>query len=245
MPVADPARQPFPLAQVTSSGNWLLERLPKADRLRIDRRLERLSLNTREVLYATDSTIGRVYFPTRGLISIVAEFENGKVTQVATVGPEGMLGISLFLDDYESHQLAVGQIAGECLVMSAAAFDSSVAESDAFRTLLRRYSNAYMSLLAHTAACNGAHRTARRLARWLLTCHDAAGSDHFTITQEFLAITLGVQRPAVSLVAEQFSAEGAISYRRGRIRVLDRPRLQEHACECYCKIRQDYDSLLT
>lgn len=245
MPVADAARQPFPLARVTSSGNQLLERLPKEDRLRIDRRLERLSLSTREVLYATDSVIRRVYFPTRGLISIVAEFENGKVTQVATVGPEGMLGISLFLDDYASHQLAVGQIAGECLVMSAAAFDSSVAESAAFRTLLRRYSNAYMSLLAHTAACNGAHRTAHRLARWLLTCHDAAGSDRFAITHEFLAITLGVQRPAVSLVAEQFSAEGAISYRRGRIRVLDRPRLQERACECYCKIRQEYDSLLS
>ena len=234
-----------PIADTTPSGNWLLARLPKEDRLRIDRRLERVSLGTREVLYPTDSVIRQVYFPTRGLISIIAEFENGRVLEVATVGPEGMLGISLFLSDDLSRQLAVGRIAGECLVMSASAFDGAVAESAALRALLRRYSNAYMSLLAHTAACNGAHRTAHRLARWLLTCQDAARSDHFAITQEFLANTLGVQRPAVSLVAEQLRAEGAISYRRGRMNVLDRRRLEQRACECYGKIREEYDELLS
>jgi CRP-like cAMP-binding protein len=193
---------------VKPRGNWLLARLPKEDRQRIDRRLERVTLDTHQVLYATDSLIARVYFPTRGLISIVAEFENGKTLQVATVGPEGMLGVSLFLRDYSSRQMAICQIAGECLAMTATGFHDAVGESAAFRALIRRYSNAYISLLAHTAACNGAHRTAQRLARWLLTCCDAAGSDQFTITQEFLATTLGVQRPAVSLVAERLSAEG-------------------------------------
>jgi CRP-like cAMP-binding protein len=230
---------------MASSGNWLLARLPLDDRQRIEQRLERVSLDTHQVLYATDSLIKRVYFPTRGLISVVAEFENGKVLQVATVGPEGMLGISLFLDNYSSRQMAFGQIAGECLVMSAGAFDDFLAESAAFRELIRRYCNAYTSLLAHTAACNGAHRTANRLARWLLTCCDAAGSDRFTLTQEFLATTLGVQRPAVSLVAERLSAEGAISYRRGQVRLLDRGRVEAHACECYAKIRRDYDELLS
>jgi CRP-like cAMP-binding protein len=238
-------RQPIPLDREMPSGNWLLARLPKEDRLRLDRRLERVPLSAQEVLYATDSVIRSVYFPTGGLISIVAEFENGRFLEVATVGPEGMLGISLFLDDDAARQLAVGQIAGECLVMSAAAFDDAIEESAAFRGLLRRYSNAYMSLLALSAACNGAHRTANRLARWLLTCQDAARSDHFAITQEFLANTLGVQRPAVSVVAEQFSAEGAISYRRGRMHVLDRRRLEDHACECYSKIRAVYDELLS
>lgn len=227
------------------SGNWLLARLPKEDRRHIERRLEQVPLSTQEVLYAADSVIRRVYFPIRGLISIIAEFENGRVFEVATVGPEGMLGISLFLDDHSARHLAVGQIAGECLVMNAAAFADSVAESAAFRDLLTRYSNAYMSLLAHTAACNGAHRTAHRLARWLLTCHDAARSDSFSITQEYLANTLGVQRPAVSLVAERLKQDGAISYRRGRMRVLDRGRLQDHACECYGKIIEEYDGLLS
>jgi CRP-like cAMP-binding protein len=235
----------IPNTEEAPPGNWLLARLPKEDRVRIDRRLERVSLGTQEVLYPSDSVIRHVYFPTRGLISIVAEFENGRVVEVATVGPEGMLGISLFLDDDSAHQLAVGQIAGECLVMSAAGFEVAVAESAAFRALLRRYSNAYMSLLAHTAACNGAHRTAHRLARWLLTCQDAARSDRFAITQEYLANTLGVQRPAVSLVAEQFRAEGTISYRRGRMTVVDRRRLEQHACECYGKIRAEYDELLS
>lgn len=226
-------------------GNWLLARLPNEDRRRIERRLEQVSLSTHEVLYSTDSVIRQVYFPTRGLISIVAEFENGRVLEVATVGPEGMLGISLFLQDDSARHLAIGQIAGECLVMKAAAFADSVAESAAFRHLLTRYSNAYMSLLAHTAACNGAHRTAHRLARWLLTCHDAARSDSFAITQEYLAITLGVQRPAVSIVAEQLKEDGAISYRRGRMVVLDRARLEDHACECYGKIIDEYDGLLS
>jgi CRP-like cAMP-binding protein len=156
-----------------------------------------------------------------------------------------MLGISVFLDDYSARQLAVGQIAGECLAMSVAAFDDFVTESAAFRNLVRRYANAYTSLLAHTAACNGAHRTAHRLARWLLTCQDAAGSDEFTITQEYLANTLGVQRPAVSLVAEKLRAEGVISYRRGRMQVRDRARLERRACECYGKIREEYAELLS
>jgi CRP-like cAMP-binding protein len=239
------AREPVPVGEERPSGNWLLARLPKEDRLRIDRRLERVSLRTREVLYPADSVIRQVYFPIRGLISIVAEFENGRVLEVATVGPEGMLGISLFLEDDSSRQLAVGQIEGECLVMNAASFDDMIAESTAFRALLRRYSNAYRSLLAQTAACNGAHRTAHRLARWLLTCQDAAGSDRFTITQEYLANSLGVQRPAVSLVAEQLRAEGTIAYRRGQMRVVDRARLEDHACECYGKIREEYDELLS
>jgi CRP-like cAMP-binding protein len=242
---AEHARQSIRIDRVPRSGNWLLARLPKEDRVRIDRRLERVSLGTHEVLYATDSVIRRVYFPIRGLISVVAEFENGRALEIATVGPEGMLGISLFLADDEAHQLAVGQIAGECLVMNAGAFDDTVAESAEFRSVIRRYSNAYTSLLAHSAACNGAHRTAHRLARWLLTCQDAAGSDAFAITQEYLANALGVQRPAVSLVAEQLSAEGTITYRRGRMRVLDRNRLEQQACECYGKIREEYDELLT
>ena len=245
MRVVPRVRQPIRLHRVAPPGNWLLAKLPTEDRQRINRRLEPVSLDPHQVLYATDSLITRVYFPTRGLISIVAEFENGDVLQVATVGPEGMLGISLFLDDDSSRLMASGQIAGECLVMSAAAFDDSVADCAAFRDLIRRYSNAYMSLLAHTAACNGAHRTAHRLARWLLTCSDAAGSDRFTITQEFLATTLGVRRPAVSLVAERLSAQGAVSYRRGRFRVLDRRRIEEQACECYAKIREEYDELLS
>ena len=245
MRAAARATQTVPLDRVVPSGNWLLARLPTEDRVRIERRLERVSLGTHEVLYPTDSVIRRVYFPIRGLISIVAEFENGRVLEVATVGPEGMLGISVFLEDYSAHQSAVGQIAGECLAMGASAFDDAISESAAFRELLRRYSNAYMSLLAHTAACNGAHRTAHRLARWLLTCQDAARSDDFAITQEYLANTLGVQRPAVSLVAERLRADGVISYRRGRMRVLDRGSLEGRACECYSKIREEYQELLT
>jgi CRP-like cAMP-binding protein len=245
MCAAERAPERRPIAKQRPPGNWLLARLPTEDRRRIDRRLERVSLSTHEVLYPTDSVIRSVYFPIRGLISIVAEFENGRLLEVATVGPEGMLGISLFLEDDSSRQLAVGQIEGECLVMSAAAFNDAVGESPAFRSLLRRYSNAYMSLLAHAAACNGAHRTAHRLARWLLTCQDAARSDRFSITQEYLANSLGVQRPVVSLVAEQLRAEGTISYRRGQVRVVDRARLVDHACECYGKIREEYDELLT
>jgi CRP-like cAMP-binding protein len=245
MRIAERAPRSVPIDRAMPSGNGLLARLPAQDRLRIERRLDRVPLGTQEVLYPTDSVIRRVYFPIRGLISVVAEFENGRVLEVATVGPEGMLGISVFLDDYSAHQSAVGQIAGECFAMSASAFEDAVAESPAFRELLRRYSNAYMSLLAHTAACNGAHRTAHRLARWLLTCQDAARSDDFAITQEYLANTLGVQRPAVSLVAEQLRADGVISYRRGRMHVLDRGLLEDRACECYSKIREEYAELLS
>jgi CRP-like cAMP-binding protein len=184
-----------------------------------------------------------MYFPARGLMSVLAQLENGRALEVAMIGPEGMTGIALFLDrgTASSQHLVMSSTAGEGFALSAEDFAVEAARSAPFRSLLGHYSLAYIALLAQTAACNGGHQLIRRLARFLLACQDAARADTFGITQELLAAVLGVQRPGVSLVAEELRRAATISYRRGKVRVLDRSRLQDRACECYMTVRHEYE----
>jgi CRP-like cAMP-binding protein len=202
-----------------------------------------MAMEEREVVYSAESAIGRVYFPTRGLIAVLAELQNGRALEVATIGPEGMTGIALFLEigSASSRQRVLSATAGEGFALTADAFAEEAGRSLPFRALLARYSLAYMARLAQTAACNGGHQLKRRLARILLACQDAALADNFGITQEFLASVLGVQRPGVSLVAEELRRTATISYRRGEVRVLDRRRLEARSCECYTTLREEYD----
>jgi CRP-like cAMP-binding protein len=225
--------------------NGLLRRLPIEDRARLRRRMQRLQLGQRDTVYAADSLMRRVYFPTRGLLSVVVELDNGRVLNVAEIGPEGMAGISLFFEGQRARHLVVTVIEGECFTMTALAFQEEVDRSASFRAILQKYSNAYISTLAHTAACNGSHHADKRLARLLLMCEDGARNEHFAITQDDLATALGLQRPAISLAAEALRQRNVISYRRGKLRVLDRPRLEKEACECYRRIRSEYDAALS
>jgi CRP-like cAMP-binding protein len=224
--------------------NELLDRLPRADAARIKGRSQRVRLEQQD-LYAADSRLRHVYFPLRGLISVVAELEDGRAIEVAAVGPEGMAGIGLFHGTPVTRYATVSQLAGESLVLAAEAFLDEAGSCDAFSATLGLYSVAFMGQLAQTAACNAAHDMRHRIARLLLVCHDAARDDRFGITQEFLARMLGVQRPRVSLIAEALRREGTIAYRRGAIRVLDRRALESASCECYAATRSEYRRLLS
>jgi CRP-like cAMP-binding protein len=223
--------------------NRLLAMLPVEERARISRRSELVTLG-HDVLQRADVDIRYVYFPTRGLFSVMAELEDGKALEVATIGPEGMAGIALFLGTTTAHHAVVSQLAGESLMLTAAAFAEEVDSSRTLRDILARYSAAYIALLSQTAACNGAHQVRQRLARLLLTCNDGSRADRFAITQEFLAGMLGVQRPGVSLIAEALQREGLIAYRRGNVQVLDRQGLERASCECYASVRMEFDRLL-
>jgi CRP-like cAMP-binding protein len=231
------------IAILSLQTNDLLERLPPADSSRIQRRAERVRLE-RQDLYPAEARLRHVYFPIRGLISVMAELEDGRAIEVATVGPEGMSGIGLFHGTAIAHYATVWQLAGESLVLTAEAFADEVGSCDPLRRTLGLYSVAMMGQLAQTAACNAVHSVRHRVARLLLTCHDAAREDAFAITQEFIASMLGVQRPGVSLIAEALRREGAIEYRRGKIRILDRRALESASCECYGAIRIEYHRLL-
>jgi CRP-like cAMP-binding protein len=233
----------YPLP-ASPEANALLGRLPVDDLSRITRRLDRVTLD-HQTLYGPESEIRHAYFPVHGLISVIAELESGRALEVATVGPEGMAGISLLLGSMVGDRRVVSRIPGEAFVMSAGDFSDEVGRDGVFHTLIARYSVAYISGLTQTVACNGAHRARHRLARWLLVCQDAACEDDFPITQETLAAMLGVQRPTVSLAAESLQRSRAISYRRGHMRILDRAMLEHSACECYSAVRTEYRRLLS
>jgi CRP-like cAMP-binding protein len=223
--------------------NALLGRLPSEELSKLSRRLERVTLR-QETLNGVEERIRHVYFPVHGLISVIAELESGRALEVATVGPEGMVGISLLLGLPVAGRRAVSRIPGQAFVMSADDFVAELDRSAAFHAVMAHYGLAYISGLSQTVACNGAHRARHRLARWLLVCQDAAREDDFPITQETLAAMLGVQRPTVSLVAESLQRSHAISYRRGHMRILDRSLLEHSACECYSAVRSEYQRLL-
>jgi CRP-like cAMP-binding protein len=223
--------------------NGLLERLPTEDRQRIERRAIRVTLG-HEVVQRADSKMRHAYFPVSGLLSMMAELEDGRALEVATVGSEGMTGLPVFLGAMTTHCSTVSQLAGESLVLTADELREELERSATLRTVLGLYSVAFIALLAQTAACSGTHSVRQRLARLLLTCHDASRADGFAITQEFLAGMLGVQRPGVSLIAEALRREGAIAYRRGVVRVVDRRALETAACECYRATLSEYRRLL-
>jgi CRP-like cAMP-binding protein len=224
--------------------NGLLELLPPEDRRRILSRGDRVMLG-HEVLHRPDARMRHVYFPLRGLLTLMAEFEDGRAVEVATVGPEGMAGLPLVLGAMTTRYSTVSQLAGESLVLTVDVLREEIERCAALRNVLGLYSMAFIALLAQTGACSATHDMRHRLARLLLTCHDAARNDNFLITQEFLAGMLGVQRPGVSLIAEALRREGTITYRRGMVQVVDRQALESASCECYGAIRGEYRRLLS
>ncbi|MEA2661307.1 MAG: hypothetical protein QOH08_879, partial [Chloroflexota bacterium] len=189
--------------------------------------------------------ITHAYFPSEGLISVVAALKNGRRAEVATVGREGMAGLPLFLGSRTSLYEIVSQVSGSGLRMAAAALVDEVARNPAFRTRLLRYSELRMAMLGQTAACNAAHRIGARLARWLLISHDSVEGDTFVLTHEFLSHMLGAERPSVTLAAGTLQKRGAITYRRGSVRIKDRPLLERSACECYEIVRREATRLMS
>jgi CRP-like cAMP-binding protein len=223
--------------------NHVLAPLPAADRVRLAAAFESYE-SDHQILVNAGGTITHAYFPSRGLISVVAALRNGRRAEVATVGREGMAGLPLFLGSDTSLYEVVSQVAGHGLRMPAATFNDEVARSPALRTRLLRYSELRMAMLGQTAACNAAHRIGARLARWLLISHDSVEGDSFVLTHEFLSHMLGAERPSVTLAAGALQKNGCITYRRGTVEVRDRGQLERSACECYAIVRREVTRLL-
>ncbi|HYC55837.1 MAG TPA: Crp/Fnr family transcriptional regulator [Candidatus Binatia bacterium] len=206
--------------------------------------LEMLDLPLGFKLYDASREIEFIYFPTRGVASIVTEMKDTPVVEIATVGPEGMVGMPVLLEGGQGAHRAFMQVAGSGARMKADAFRQLVRECPGFNRILHRYALALMSQIAQNAACNRIHSVEERLARWLLMSHDRTRSDSFGLTQEFIAQMLGVRRQTVSLAAGMLSKAGLISYVRGRIHILDRKGLQATACECYDVIVSEFARLI-
>ena len=209
--------------------------------------LAQVDLSLGDVLHEPGSPIEVVYFPTSGVVSVVADLGAGdQVVETATVGREGIVGISVFFGADTPTERSLVQVAGQALAMRVADFRAHVADVDGPLTaMLRRSAQALFTQVSRNAACNRVHTVRQRAARWLLMTADRMGAPNFELTQHFLAQTLAVRRTSVSDVAQFLADDGAITYTRGSITITDRARLCAHACDCYDVIRDATDRALT
>ncbi len=205
--------------------------------------LELIPLTLRQELYSPDLPIQHVYFPVNGVVSMLADVEDGQMVEVATVGNEGMIGLPLFLGADATPGTSFSQVPGDAYRMTAAKFRELIQKANGFTAVMHRYTQALMTQISQGTACNRAHNNKQRCARWLLLTHDRVGQDQFSLTQEFLSQMLGVRRATVSEAAGELQANGAIEYSRGVIRVKNRKRLEAASCQCYRIIRNEYDRM--
>ena len=214
--------------------NHLLAALPSEDYDRVAHTLDLIPLELKKVVHKPCERIQHVYFPGGGFFSMLTVLEDGGMVEVATVGREGMIGVSAVLDD--NRATALSMVRGEadvCFRMPADAFRREMDRRGAFYELLTRFGQALVGFIMQSTACNAMHSVEQRLARWLLMAQDRMGRDDFPLTQEFVAMMLGASRPAVTVVAGTLQKAGLITYHRGHVTIVDRETLESASCECY------------
>lgn len=226
-----------------ATGNLLLAALPLDELDRLLPALEIVRLNLRDVLSHPGERIPFVFFPTRCAIATVVPLSGHETAEAGMTGREGMVCLSIFLECDTTPFRVVVQNAGEALRMSIADFQTAVHHSATLNTILHRYTDAFLTQVSYSTACNSLHTIEQRCSRWLLMTHDRVAPDHFTLTQDFLAQMLGVQRTSVTQVAHNLREKGLIQYSRGKVTVLDRPGLEAVACECYRHIKGKFAAL--
>jgi len=238
------ASQPRPAG---ARGNRLIEALAvlaPSDAAWVATQIEPVELDIGQLIAKAGEPFRHVYFPETAVLSIISRMADGTAVEVGTVGNEGMAGVGVFLGADVSVNETVAQIPGTAGRIESTRFVDGAATRPELRRLLNRY-EAYLTQVAQTAACNRLHGIEARCARWLLMTHDRVGeAERFPLTQEYLAIMLGVRRGGVSLAAGTLRDAGLIRYSRGAIRVVDRAGLETAACECYGIVRQHFDRLL-
>jgi CRP-like cAMP-binding protein len=186
-----------------------------------------------------------VYFPLSGVISLVVELNVGEMIETAMVGRDVVFNASSALDGKVSLNKAIVQLAGAGSAMAVEPFRKIAREFEPFRSLLNRHDQVLFAQSQQSAACNASHSVEARMCRWLLRMRDLAGSDTLVLTQEFLALLLGVHRPSVSLIANSLQKTGLIKYSRGNMRLLDIKGLQKGSCECYGTVKAHYQRMLS
>ena len=233
MPTAHSARQ-----------NHLLAALPVTEYERLVSDLELVPLPLGDVLYESGSQLGHVYFPTTSIVSLLYVMEDGASAEIAVVGNEGIIGVALFMGGETTPSRAVVQSAGYAYRLRGPLLKREFTRSLAMQHLLLRYTQALLTQMAQTAVCNRHHSVDQQLCRWLLLSLDRLASNELTMTQELIANMLGVRREGVTEAAGKLQKAGVISYRRGHIKVLNRPKLEKMSCECYEVVRLETERLL-
>jgi len=234
-----PARPCWRVA--TNRTNRILAALPARESKRLGKKLETVSLKLGQVLYEPGSNIEHVYFPLDSLISLLTTVDRNRSLEVGMVGSEGMAGMPFILGIGVSGVRALVQGAGDALRMASAPFRADFDRTPALQQVLYRYTFALMAQISQTAACNRFHDAEQRLARWLLMTRDRVGSDHFELTQEFLAHMLGVRRVGITEAAGHLKRRKLIAYSRGQMHILNAIGLRRASCSCYQVVNAVFD----
>jgi CRP-like cAMP-binding protein len=225
-------------------GNHLLAALPEADFMSLQPHLRQVPMPLGELLYESGERMTQAYFPTTSIVSLHYVMQDGASAEIAGVGNEGMLGVSLFMGGDRTPSRSLVQTAGDAYVLDAKILADDFNRGGALQRLLLRYSQALITQMTQTGACNRHHSVEQQLCRWLLLTLDRMPTRDLVMTQELIASMLGVRRESVTEAAGKLKERGIISYRRGHITVLDRAGLNIHVCECYGVVKTEFNRLL-
>ena len=232
------------MARAAKTENRLLAALSAADFERLHDELELMPLPLGLSIYESGGAMKHLIFPTGGIISLLQVMRNGQAGEIAVVGNEGVVGISMFMGGETTPSRAVVQAAGSAWRLPLKILKKEFERGGELQHLLLRYTQALITQMSQTAVCNRHHSVDQQLSRWLLMSLDRLGSDELVMTQELIANMLGVRREGVTEAAGKLQKSGVIKYSRGRISVLDRRKLEEGVCECYSMVNKEYGRLL-
>ena len=224
--------------------NHLLDALPAPERARLFPHLELVQMPLGESVCEPGMKMNPVYFPTTTIVSLLYVMENGASAEIAVVGNEGIVGVSLFMGGETTTSRAVVQSAGYAYRLTAQHLKDAFFLAGPMQRLLLRYTQALLTQMSQTAVCNRHHRLDQQLCRWLLLSLDRLDSNELTMTQELIANMLGVRREGVTEAAGDLQRDGLIHYSRGKITVVDRPGLEARVCECYQVVKAEFERLL-
>jgi len=228
----------------TPTQNHLLGALPLEAQARIFPMLELVELPLGKVLYESGDTMRHVYFPTNAIVSLLYVMENGASAEISVVGNEGVVGVALFMGGESTPSRAIVQSAGWGYRLAGQRTKDEFHRDSDMQQLMLRYTQALITQMSQTAVCNRHHSIDQQLCRWLLLSLDRLSGNHLVMTQELIANMLGVRREGVTEAASKLQKLGVINYVRGKITVLDRPKLEELSCECYAVVKLETDRLL-
>jgi CRP-like cAMP-binding protein len=223
--------------------NRLLACLPERELESLLPHFELVSLAHGEHVIVPDVPIQYNFFPLNALLSLVTTMEDGSSVESGIIGREGMSGIPVLLDARQTTMPTFTQVPGEALKIKSEIIKEAYDKRGALHTLLNRYMHTVVVMGSYSTACNAVHKIEPRMAKWLLMSSDGVGSDEFNLTHEFLAVMLGVRRASVSEIASTLRHDGLIHYSRGAIKITDRRGLETASCECYDKVKNEYERL--
>jgi CRP-like cAMP-binding protein len=233
----------MPAKSIVQPRNRILAALPASEFERLLPHLKTVPLEYKQVLFEPHKPIRHAYFPEDSIISMVSTLIDKTVVEVGMVGREGMACVATFLGANSTPQQGIVQGQGSAMKMKASVLCDEFKRGGRLQDILLRYTQAHLVQIAQTAVCNRLHTLEVRLSRWLLMIHDRVDGDEFLLTQDIISTMLGAQRTGITDAAGTFQKKGIISYRRGRMAILNRQKLEEMSCECYWIVREEYDRL--